>query len=280
MESGGAMFRRGENLLGARYVHVGMIKKAETDFRFEDGADGVIDLLAGDIPALNRGGKTFGKGGEPDGHFHVDARAEGVESSLVYILCEAMFFEALHGVGIADDKAVKFPLIAKNVMKKPPIAGGWDVVQIEVGAHGGANAGFDGGVKGSEIHVVEESFGKVGFVVVAAPYGGTVARKMLHASEDVIRRADEIALKTAHLRSSDCGSEIRIFAGAFDDAAPARIARDVQHRSKGPVDADGTSFFCGDGLSLCDGSRIPGCSHGDRYGEDGAKAVNDIEAKN
>src|SRR5579859_3372141 len=280
MESGGAMFRRGENLLGTRYVHVGMIKKAETDFRFEDGADGVIDLLAGDIAALNRGGKTLGKGGEPDGHFHVDARAEGVESGLIDVFGKAVFFEAFHGVGIADDKTVEFPLIAKDVLKKPAIAGGGDVVQIEVGAHGGANAGFDGGVKGSEIDVVEESFGKVGFVVVAANNGGAVAREMLHASEDVIRRANEIALKTADLRSGHGGAEIGILAGAFDDAAPARIARDVQHRSKNPVDADGTSFFCGDGLSLCDGSRIPGSSQSDRYREDGAKAVNDIKAKN
>ena len=28
-----------------------------------------------------------------------------------------------------------------------------------------------------------------------------------------------------------------------------------------------------------DGSGIPGSSHGDRYGEDGSEAVDDIEAK-
>src|SRR5580765_3397477 len=228
------MFWSGENLPGASHVHVGMIKKAETDFHFEDGADGVVYLSLGDFTALSGGGKTPGKGGKPDGHLHVDAGVESTESGFLDILCEAVFFEAFYGVRIADHKAGEFPLIAKDVLEKPAIAGGGDVVQIEVGAHGRADAGLDGGVKGGEVHVVEKSFGKVGFVVVAAAYCGAVACEMLHASEDVIGRADEIALKSTNLCGGHGGAEIGIFARAFHDAAPARIASNVEHRGKGP----------------------------------------------
>src|SRR6185437_3355660 len=238
MESGCAMFWGGENLPGASYVHVGMIKKAEANFHFENGADGVIYLFLGDFTALSGGGKTPGKGGEPDGHLHVEAGVESTESGFFDILCEAVFCEALYGVRIADHKAGEFPLITKDVLEKPAIAGGGDVVQIEVGAHGRADAGFDGGVKGAEVHVVEKSFGKVGFVVVAAAYCGAVAREMLHAREDVIRRADEIALKSMSLCGGHGGAEIGIFARTFHYATPARIASNVEHRSKGPVDAD------------------------------------------
>src|SRR5580658_5149061 len=97
-----------------------------------------------------------------------------------------MIFEAFNGIGVADDGAGEPPFIAKNVVKQPAIACGRDVVQIEISAHGGAHTGFDGGVKGLEVHVVEKSFGKISLVVVAAADGGTVAREMLHASEHVI----------------------------------------------------------------------------------------------
>ena len=45
--------------------------------------------------------------------------------------------------------------------------------------------------------------------------------------------------------------QVRIFAQPFGDAAPARVARDVQHRSEGPVDARGG------GLARRDARRLP-----------------------
>ena len=43
------------------------------------------------------------------------------------------------------------------------------------------------------------------------------------------------ALEAAHLGDGHARAEVRILARAFDDAAPARIARDVDHGREGPV---------------------------------------------
>ena len=72
---------------------------------------------------------------------------------------------------------------------------------------------------------------------------------------------------------------IGIFSGAFDNAAPARIAHDVQHRCEGPFDADSACFFGGDRLRFCSGGRIPRRGHGNRHGEDGPEAVDDVETE-
>src|SRR5579864_5024881 len=112
-------------------------------------------------------------------------------------------------------------------MQKPAIAGGRNVVQIQISAHGRADARLDGRMKGLEIDILQKSFGEIGFVVIAAANSRAVAREMFHARENVIGRADVVALKTADLRGGHRRAEIRIFAGAFDDTAPAWIARDV-----------------------------------------------------
>src|SRR3546814_9035925 len=45
-----------------------------------------------------------------------------------------------------------------------------------------------------------------------------------------------VALKAPHPRGGEAAAEIGVLARSFDAAAPARIARDVDHRCEGPVD--------------------------------------------
>src|SRR3546814_4486942 len=45
-----------------------------------------------------------------------------------------------------------------------------------------------------------------------------------------------VALKTLHLRHRHRAAQIRILTRPFDHPAPARIARDVEHRAERPVD--------------------------------------------
>ena len=74
------------------------------------------------------------------------------------------------------------------------------------------------------------------------------------------------------------GAEVRIFTGAFDHAPPARVAHQIEHRRKSPVDAFARS------LSR-DGAQSPlhqvGIEAGGvtvRDGKDGAVAIDDIAA--
>ncbi len=88
-----------------------------------------------------------------------------------------------------------------------------------------------------------------------------------------------LALKSANLGTGHGRAEIGIFAGAFDDAAPARVARDVDHRSKCPADAGGASVLAGEVLRGFFDAGIPGGGHGQRDREDGAIPVDDVEGK-
>src|SRR5271170_1939056 len=92
-------------------------------------------------------------------------------------------------------------------------------------------------------------------------------------------RADIWALKAVDLCDGHRRAQVRILARAFDDAAPAWVAGDVEHGREGPLDADGAGLPRGDGLPFFFDRRIPGSGHRDGHGEDGAEAMNDVEAE-
>ena len=91
--------------------------------------------------------------------------------------------------------------------------------------------------------------------------------------------AEGCALESLDLGLGHAGAEEGIFAGAFHDAAPARVAGDVDHGSEGPLDAGGAGFASGHRLRLFGGGRIPTGGEGDRDGIDGAEAVDDVVAE-
>ena len=112
-------------------------------------------------------------------------------------------------------------------------------------------------MEGREIDVPKLLVGDVGLFVVAATGGSAVAGKVLDAGHDVIGRAEVRALKSSDLGLRHAGAEEGIFAGAFHDAAPARITRDVDHGGEGPLDAGGAGFAGGHGLRLLGEQRDP-----------------------
>jgi len=75
---------------------------------------------------------------------------------------------------------------------------------------------------------------------------------MFHAGEHAIRARGILALKTTHLSRGHSGTEKRIFARALNDAPPARVARDINHRREGPTDAGGSRLTGRDLLHLLD----------------------------
>src|SRR3546814_9303052 len=65
---------------------------------------------------------------------------------------------------------------------------------------------------------------------------------MLGGREDRVGGLEVVALEAAHARLGDAATQIDILARALGNSAPARIARDVDHRCEGPVYAFGRSF--------------------------------------
>src|SRR6267142_5505205 len=134
-------------------------------------------------------------------------------------------------------------------------------------------------MKGREIYVVHLRLRNIGRIVVAATFSRSVTREMFHARQNMIGRANVVALESANLCSRDSRAEIGVFARPFHNAPPARVASNVQHRRKCPTDADRACLFRRD--TLCGGYRrgIPGSGHGNRHRKDSAKAVDHVEAK-
>src|SRR5712671_6692167 len=113
-------------------------------------------------------------------------------------------------------------------------------------------------MKGREIYVVHLRVRNIGSIVVAATFGRSVTREMFHARQNMIGRANVVALESAYLRSRNDGPEIRIFASPFHNAPPAWVASNVQHRRKGPTDADRARLFRRNALCRRYRRGIPG----------------------
>src|SRR5437763_5903381 len=134
-------------------------------------------------------------------------------------------------------------------------------------------------MKRRQINIPKLLIRDVGRVIVAATLGRAIPGKMFHARQNVIRTAERIALKAAHLGLSHARTEVRIFAGAFHDPPPPRISRDVHHRREGPSNANRTGLSRRHALCMLRYGRIPRRSERERDGIDRAKTMNHVEAK-
>ena len=95
----------------------------------------------------------------------------------------------------------------------------------------------------------------------------------------MVRRTEGWTLEASDLGGGHGSTQERVFAGAFDDATPAGITGDVEHRTEGPVQTCGAGLFGGNGLRPFGNRGVPRGGHRQRHGEDGAVAVDDIEGK-
>ena len=102
---------------------------------------------------------------------------------------------------------------------------------------------------------------------------------MLGRGEDRIGRGERGALEAAHLRLGHPAAEIGILARALDDAAPARIAGNVDHRREGPVEPGSACLDGGNAGGACFDRWIPARRHRQRHREDGAIAVDHVSAE-
>ena len=195
------------------------------------------------------------------------------------IFGEAVGGEAFDGCPIADDHAVEAPVVAEDVVEEQAVAGGGDTVEVHVGGHEGAGAGFERGVEGWEVDVPQLLVGDVGLFVVAAAGGSAVAGEVFDAGHDVVGRAEVVALEArtwaSAMReprkgSSPAPSMMRPQRGSRAMSTMGAKAHwmPVARASRAAMDW-ACSASCG----------IPAGSHGDGDGIDGAEAVDDVEAE-
>ena len=190
-----------------------------------------------------------------------------------------MGHEVADRVGVADDKALKPEHPAQDLGEQPAVPGRRDAVEIHVARHDVARPGLQRRRERREVHIPQLGVGEVDLVVVTPAERRAVAGEVLGTGDHALGRADLLPLEAADLGGRDGGAEERVLARALDDAAPARIAGDVDHRRERPVDARGACLTRGDGLTAFDRLRIPRGGQRDRHRKDRAQPMDHVKAE-
>ncbi len=210
-------------------------------------------------------------------HVHVDTGRQRAEPCVFRVRGKAVRHQVADRIGVAHDESLEAPRLAQHVPQQELVRGGWHVVQVHVRAHERGGALVGGRLERRQVDVPHLIFRNEDGLVIPAALGRAIAREVLRAGQHAVGLADVLALESAHLRPSDCGAQIRIFARALDEAAPTRVARDVHHGREGPVNAGCACLARGHALRALHQCGIPGCGHGHRDREDGFETVDHIE---
>ena len=148
--------------------------------------------------------------------------------------------------------------------------------EVGEGRHQRGGAGVDGGAEGREVDLGERAVRDVDGGVVAARGAGAVGGEMLGRGGEA---GEAVALEAAHLGLGEAGGDEGVLARALGDPAPARVAGDVEHRREGEVEAGGGGLPGGEAGGLLPERGVEGAGLGEGDREDGAEAVQDVEAE-
>ena len=263
--------RRREHGVDAARVDVRPLEQVEAELDAQHAPDRLVDGCLRHAPGPHLVGEM--KVVEPAGEVHVDAGEEGLAGGLGAVGRDAVGDELVDRRPVRHHEAGKAPLIAQDAGEEPRVRRRRHAVQRVEGAHDGVGSGLDRGTERRQEDIAELGRRDVGRVVVAPAGGGAVAGEMLDPGRE------PAGVQPLDARRREHAGEIRVLAGALDDAAPARIARDVGHRRVGPLHAD-IGGLAGRRFRRHPGERrVEGRGLGERHREDGAEAVQHVEAE-
>ena len=137
-----------------------------------------------------------------------------------------------------------------------------------VGGHDRHAAGAKRGVEGRQIDFMQAALGNIHRRIVAPRLRRAISAEMFGGRADCVSRGERRALEAADLRSGESGADARVFARAFDDASPARIARDVEHGGEGEIDAVRRGLAGRRARRALPERGVEGARFGERHGKD------------
>ena len=183
--------------------------------------------------------------------------------------------QTLDAEQVADHGAIEAPLAAQNISQQPLVDRAGHAVDCVVSGHERLGFAFDNaGFEMRQPVFHEQPFGRIGREAVTALFlvvDGKVLERRGH-----LQILGVVALQSLHIGHADAAGQIRVFAKAFLNAAPARIAADVDDgrpvdqpvlaaRPGGAKVVQGPAFVS-DGIGdVVNERRIPGGGHGDRH---------------
>ena len=245
------------------FVRIRLLEQAEADLLGDDASHDGVDRLDRDEPALDRlaqvGGAVVG------GQFDVEAGVEREGRRLGPVAGEVVVLvEKADADVVGDDQAVESPLLTEHAGEQAARRVARFVVDVVVRRHHRAGMRLlHRHLEGQQEHVVQLAPPEVDRPVVARALAPRVTRKVLQRREQVALRS----LQAADVPGAQDADQIRVFAQRLLGAAPAHVARDVEHRRQPLVAPHGTGLAPdGPGRPL-DEVRIPRRAIGERRRE-------------
>ena len=234
-----ALLRRGKVLRGILHggcslnVYVRILKEAKENLYPQDVPYCVVYCGHFYVSAFD---KLFKVGKEAVGHHvHVHSGVRRLCGNVLAVCAKAVVYHFSHGVPVRDHKAVKAPFAAEDVLYHEGVSGGGNAVVVVEGSHQSHGSGLYRSLEGRQVDVTELALCKVRAVVVASALAGAVSHEML----DTGGHGGGVQLQSlvaAHHGFRHAGVKVSVFSTAFRDAAPAGVARYVQHGREGPPD--------------------------------------------
>ena len=167
---------------------------------------------------------------------------------------------------VTHHKSVEAPFAAQDLGQQLPVHVIWHTVPFVVGGHDRLGmAAFDGNLERVEMAGAKLAFRVVDRRDVPPALGLAVAGEVFQGDGDMVRIDGEVpALEPSDRGQTHAGDEIRIFAVTLLGPAPARIAREIEHRREHLAGAPGAGVEGGDSEHLLNERRIPGAAKRDR----------------
>ena len=260
-----------------RLLAIGIVEQAEPRLEGQHAPHGGVEIGHGDGAALERHRQAVGVGAGH--HVDVDAGLEGEGGGGGNIGGDSMRHQLGDGVVVADVDAVEAPASAHQVLQHGAVGRHRHALEIGEGGHEGGAAGIDRRLEGRQVGFVEGALGDFHLGVVAAGQHGAVGGQVLGGGGDGVGGGEVRSLEAAHLGLGEARREPGILAGAFGDAAPARIAADVEHGREGEREALGRRFERGDARGALPQIDVEGRGLRQRDRKHRAVAVDDVVAE-
>ena len=253
------MLRRLDDALGFVGVHVRVLEQAGQELALEDARDRRVDGGHRDGAALH--GVDERSVGLGIGRLEIVAGFERLDRGLRPIGGDLVAAGELRdGVVVRDDDAAEAPLALQHVVQQPVVHVRRHAVDLVVAGHDREGAGLlDRALErpqelGPELALADQRRRGVDAGLVRA-----VAGEVLQRREDLARAERQAAaLVAADGGDAELADQERILAVGLFDAAPARIARQVDDRRQHDLAAAGPRFLGGDGHRALDQRRVPG----------------------
>ena len=212
-------------------------------------------------------------------HVEVHAGLQGDGGGLDRVGGDAVGDQLADRVVVGDIDAVEAPAGADEVGEPAAITRHGPPGDVDEGRHDGDAAGLHRRLEGRQIDLVQRAVGELDRGVVAPGDRGAVGGEVLGRGGERRRRGGVGALKARDLGARHGAADDRVLARPLDDAAPAGIAGDVEHRCEGQRQTGVGRLLGGDAGGLLPEIRAEARRLADRRRGGGEVAVDDVEAE-